>query len=116
MFRFANLGEFSKVYLAHASPRDHHASPIFADLSGLCPVLIQVASTEVLLDDSRGVYSRLLETGGESTLEVYADVIHAWQMCDGIVPEARVALGNAVAFISSKVSTDQMVAALTEVQ
>ena len=46
--------------------------------------------------------------------EVFADIIHAWQMCDGIVPEARVALTNAVTFITAKVSTDRKVAALTE--
>lgn len=114
MFRFDNLEEFSSVYLGSAPPSDPRASPLFANLAGLCPVLIQVASTEVLLDDSRRVYAGLIAAGGESRLEVYADVIHAWQMCDGILPEARVALSRAVAFITAKISTDLKVAALTE--
>lgn len=114
MFRFENLEQFSSVYLGDASPGDPRASPLFADLSGLCPLLIQVASTEVLLDDSRGVYRKLIDSGGESTLEVYTDVIHAWQMCDGIVPEARVALTSAVAFINAKVFPDTTVPAITE--
>lgn len=108
MFRLANLEQFSSVYLGGVPASDTRASPLLADLHGLCPLLIQVASTEVLLDDSRGVYQKVLAAGGEARLEVYADVIHAWQMCDGIVPEARVALGNAVAFITSRVSTTSL--------
>ncbi len=114
MFRFANLEAFSRTYLGDNSPSDPRASPLFADLSGLCPVLIQVSSTEVLLDDSTRVDAKVRAAGGESRLEVYDDVVHAWQMLDGLVPEARVAITGAVAFITEKITTDRMVAVLTE--
>lgn len=114
MFRFANLEDFSHAYLGDNSAGDPRASPLFADLSDLCPILIQVSSTEVLLDDSTRLNTKIRAAGGESRLEVYPDVIHAWQMLDGLVPEARVALTSAVAFISEKIITDRMVAVLTE--
>jgi len=87
------------VYLRDASPLNPEASPLFADLSGLPPLLIQVGSTELLLDDARGVHEKALAAGGASRLEIYDDVVHAWQMLDGIVPEASAALDDAANFI-----------------
>ncbi|HLM56029.1 MAG TPA: alpha/beta hydrolase [Pyrinomonadaceae bacterium] len=99
MFRPANIGEFASAYLGAASPLDAYASPVYADLGGLPPVLLQVGSTELLLDDSRRVHSKILEAGGRSELEVYEDIFHCWQMLDGIVPEAGEALRRASHFI-----------------
>ena len=100
MFRTPNIAEFARAYLdSDTSPRDAYASPLFADLSGLPPLLLQVGSNELLLDDARGVDERVRAAGGASRLEVYADVFHCWQMTDGLVPEARAALRQAAAFI-----------------
>lgn len=99
MFRPENTGAFASVYLAGASPRDAYASPVFADLRGLPPVLLQVGSTELLLDDARRVHDKIQAAGGTSRLEVYEDVAHCWQMLDGLVPEARDALRQAGTFI-----------------
>ena len=99
MFRPANIGEFASAYLGGASPLDPYASPVYADLGRLPPVLLQVGSTELLLDDSRRVHAKILETGGRSELEVYEDIFHCWQMLDGIVPEAGEALRRASLFV-----------------
>ncbi|HKS26618.1 MAG TPA: alpha/beta hydrolase [Pyrinomonadaceae bacterium] len=99
MFRPSNVTEFAGAYLGEASPLAAYASPVFADLVGLPPVLLQVGSTELLLDDSRRVHDKIQEAGGESRLEVYEDVFHCWQMMDGILPEARTALRQAAEFI-----------------
>jgi len=99
MFRTGNISAFASVYLRDASPLNPEASPLFADLSGLPPLLIQVGSTELLLDDARGVHEKALAAGGASRLEIYDDVVHAWQMLDGIVPEASAALDDAANFI-----------------
>ena len=69
------------------------------DLHGLPPLVLQVGSTELLLDDSRRVHERVIAAGGESHLSVYDDVHHGWQMLTPFVPEARSALGEAAAFI-----------------
>jgi len=97
--RTDNCGEFAAAYLGAASPLDPYASPLFGDLGGLPPVLLQVGSTELLLDDARRVHEKIREAGGLSELEVFDDVPHVWQMLDGFVPEARAALLGAVRFI-----------------
>ncbi len=101
MFRTENIEEFVAAYLpAGASPRDPYASPAHAaDFSNLPPILLQVGSTEILLDDSTLVHDKIQAAGGASRLEIYEDLPHSWQMLDGLVPEARLALGRAASFI-----------------
>ena len=48
----ASVEEMARAYLGSAAPRTPLASPLFADLRGLPPLLIHVGSDEVLLDDS----------------------------------------------------------------
>jgi monoterpene epsilon-lactone hydrolase len=99
MFHPENIKEFASAYLGGASPRDPRASPLFADLSGLPPLLLHVGSRELLLDDARGVHERIQEAGGESTLRVFDGVPHGWQLLDGLVPEARSSLAEAARFV-----------------
>ena len=99
MFHPENIPEYAAVYLGEHSPLDPYASPVHADLSGLPPVLLQVGSTELLLDDSRRVHSKIQDAGGISELRIFDDLAHCWQMLDGLVPEAREALKDAAAFI-----------------
>lgn len=103
MFRPSNVTEFAGAYLGDASPLDSYASPVFADLKGLPPLLLQVGSTELLLDDSRRIHDKIQLAGGESRLEIYEEVFHCWQMLDGFLPEARAALRQAAAFIREHV-------------
>jgi acetyl esterase/lipase len=100
MFRPENIPAFAAVYLGGAAPADDpRASPVYAELRGLPPMLLQVGSTELLLDDSRRVHERVIAAGGTSQLSIYDDVHHGWQMLAAFVPEARAALGEAAAFI-----------------
>lgn len=98
LFRPENIEEFGKAYLGDAPADEPYVSLVFADLGGLPPMLLQVGSTELLLDDSRRVHEKILASGGSSRLEVFGDVPHCWQMFDGIVPEARIALRQAADF------------------
>jgi epsilon-lactone hydrolase len=100
MFRPENIAAAASLYLDGASPRNPYASPVFADLSGLPPMLIQVGSTELLLDDSRQIHAKVQEAGGASRLEVFEGVSHVWQIFDGLVPESREAMRRAAEFIS----------------
>jgi acetyl esterase/lipase len=99
MFRPENNAEFASAYLGATSPFDSYASPLHADLSGLPPLLFQIGSTELLLDDSRRAHQKIQAAKGISQLEIYDDVAHCWQMLDGLVPEARDALRQAANFI-----------------
>lgn len=102
MFRPPNIAEFASAYLGNSSPMDPLASPVFANLGGLPPLLFQVGSTELLLDDSRRVHDRVLAAGGHSQIEIFTDVPHCWQMWDGFMPEARAALRQAAEFIRAR--------------
>jgi acetyl esterase/lipase len=97
-----NIPAFAGVYLGDRSPRTPYASPLFGDLAGLPPFLLQVASTELLLDDARQVHDKTRAAGGASTLEVCEGVLHAWHMLDGLMPEARRALRRAAAFVNER--------------
>jgi acetyl esterase/lipase len=104
MFHTENIAEFAVVYLGDASPHDAYASPAFASFGELPPILLQVGSTELLLDDSRRVHDKIQEAKGTSKLEIYDNLVHGWQLLYGIVPEARVALRQAAKFICEHAS------------
>lgn len=104
MFRPRNIPDFARAYLGAASPLNPYASPVYADLRGLPPLLLQVESTELLLDDARRVHDKVRETGGVSRLEVADGVFHGWQMLDGFMPEATQALDQASSFMSEPTS------------
>ena len=103
MFRSENFVEFARAYLGGASPRCPGASPLplFAALHGLPPTLLQVGSTELLLDDARRVHCKIQEAGGASRLESFDGTCHGWHLLDGLVPEARTALRQAASFVGS---------------
>ena len=90
------------VYLGGADPRSPLASPLFADLHGLPPVLIQVGSDEVLLSDSTSFAERAQAVGADVTLEVWKNMQHVWQFAFRYLPEARQALGGIGEFIAEK--------------
>jgi acetyl esterase/lipase len=99
MFHTENIPAFARVYLGGASPDDARASPLFGYAGGLPPVLMQVGSTEVLLDDARRMHERIRAAGGRSTLTVYDDVMHGWHLLAPWVPEAARAVAEIAAFV-----------------
>lgn len=102
MFEPENIHAFAIAALGDDAPRNApDVSPAFAELHDLPPVLLHVASTELLLDDARRVHERILGAGGESTLRVYDDVPHCWQMLYPFVPESVESLREAAAFIDA---------------
>ncbi len=90
-----------KSYLPDGDPTTETASPLYGDLTGLPPVLIQVGSDEVLLDDSRRFAQRAREMGVQVQLAIYQDMTHVWQMAAGIIPEARKAVEEIGDFMKS---------------
>jgi acetyl esterase/lipase len=88
-------------YVGGGDASNPYISPIFADLTGLPPLLIQVGSHEVLLSDAL----RLAERAGISdvpvTLEVTPGVPHVFQAYAAMLDEAGVALDRAAAFLKA---------------
>jgi monoterpene epsilon-lactone hydrolase len=77
------------MYLGPAGRRDPLASPLYADLKGLPPMLIQVGTHEILLDDSRRFAERAKQEGVEVELEVWDGMFHVWQFHCPFMPESR---------------------------
>ena len=93
------LLRIAKVYLDGKDPRAPLASPIHADLTGLPPLLLQVGSIEVLLDDSTLLKTRANEAGVPVEMEVWEDMPHVWHHYAPILPEARKAIGKIGDFV-----------------
>ncbi len=92
------LMRLAEWYLAGTKPDHPLASPLFADLSGLPPLLIQVGSAETLLDDAREIHDRAKTAGVDSTLEVWDEMIHVWHLFHFMLPEGAKALDKIGAF------------------
>ena len=81
------LRMLATAYLDGADPTDPLASPLFADLHGLPPLLLQVGGREALLDDTTGLAARARAAGVDVTLEVIDGAIHIWQYFGPDLPE-----------------------------
>jgi monoterpene epsilon-lactone hydrolase len=91
--------QIKPLYLREVDLRDPLASPLFGDLHGLPPLLIQVGSDETLLCDATAFAQRAQESGVDVTLEVWPGMQHEWQMTASMVPEARAAIQKIGEFI-----------------
>lgn len=85
-------------------PRDPLVSPVFGDLSGLPPLLLQVGGEECLLDDTRMVATAGERDGVDVHLDVWPEMQHVFQVAAGNMPEADEALARAARFIGSHVT------------
>lgn len=88
-----------KAYLGDADPRTPLAAPIYADLKGLPPLLIQVGTAEVLLDDSTRLAERAKGAGVDVTLEPWEDMIHVWHGFAPMLPEGQQAIDRIGEFV-----------------
>jgi epsilon-lactone hydrolase len=87
-------------YLGDRDPSSPLASPVFADLSGLPPLLIQAGSHEVLLSDATRLAARAARSDVATTLDVVPGVPHVFQSFAVMLDEASDALDRAAAFIA----------------
>ena len=88
-------------YATSYDPADGRISPVFADLTGLPPLLIQVGGNEVLLDDATRLAARAASDGVAVTLDVTPEVPHVFVGFAGMLDEADQALARAGRFIGS---------------
>jgi monoterpene epsilon-lactone hydrolase len=93
------LTRWAEAYMQGQDARTPLASPIFADLSGLPPLLIQVGTEEALLDDSTELAARAKAAGVDTTLEVWDEMIHVWPYFYPILREGREAIARIGDFI-----------------
>lgn len=88
-----------EAYLQGRDPADPLASPVFANLAGLPPLLIQVGSRERLLSDSLRVAAKADADGVEVKLEVYDGCVHLWHWWAPDAPETAAAVKSISEFV-----------------
>jgi monoterpene epsilon-lactone hydrolase len=98
----AMLRQFASDYLSGADPKTPLASPLFASLSGLPPLLVQVGTADVLLSDSERLAKAAAEAGVDVTLESGDGLPHVFQLMLG-TPEAAEATERIGKFLRAKV-------------
>jgi acetyl esterase/lipase len=79
--------------------RDALISPLFADLNGFPPTLIQVGSSETLIDDSVRFARALGLADAAVTLQIWPNMIHAWPMWNAKLADGRRALKQMGEFV-----------------
>jgi acetyl esterase/lipase len=107
MFHGADIAPSARYYLGDVDPKTPLASPLYADLRGLPPILIHVGQDEVLRDDSTRLAERARAAGVRVELKVWPVVPHAWQLALRQVPEAAQSLREATAFFQSFIAQSQ---------
>lgn len=101
-----NPDGMDKVIEAYCPGRDlkePYLSPLFGDLKGLPPLLIQVGDAEILLSDSVDFAQRAKEAGVDVTLEVWDEMIHVFQFFAPMLPEGVEAINVIGKFVKSHV-------------
>jgi monoterpene epsilon-lactone hydrolase len=96
----------ARAVLGRESARNPLASPVFADLSGLPPILAHVGRAEALRDDSTRLIARARAAGVAAQIELWPDVPHAWQLMR-FIPEARQSRERAIAFLKDRMDSQR---------
>ena len=104
MFHGEGMERAVAPYLAGADPRNPLASPLYAELHGLPPLLIHAGTYEVLLDDSRRLAERARAAGTTTELQTWPVVPHVWQLFR--MPESAQSMDAAAAFLKAKLGGD----------
>jgi monoterpene epsilon-lactone hydrolase len=79
------------------------ASPLYADLRGLPPLLIMVGTHEALFDDSTRFAAKAEAAGVEVQLDIWEEMIHVWPFFADILPEGRQAIDKIGDYIKARV-------------
>jgi acetyl esterase/lipase len=103
MFDHESVGRAAEYYLGEGDRRAPLASPLYADLQGLPPLLIHVGADETLLDDSRRLAERAQRAGVKTQIKIWPAVPHVWQLFQRWIPEGRSSLREASMFFAREV-------------
>lgn len=91
--------KMARAYLAGGDLRNPLAAPIYADLTGLPPLLIQVGEREILFDDSSRMTEKARQAGVDVTLREWKGQIHVWQIFASRLDEGQAAIEELGAFV-----------------
>jgi acetyl esterase/lipase len=89
----------ANLYLSGANPRHPHAAPIYGDLRGLPPLLIQVGAVETLLDDSIALARKAGTADVPVDLQIWPEMIHIWHIFHPMLTSGRRAIAAGGSFV-----------------
>ncbi len=95
----SGLVPMAKHYAGSHDLKHPLVSPLYADLTGLPPLLIHVGDAEILLDDSTRIAERAQAAGVDVTLEVWPEMVHVWHVFAKILPEGQQAIDRIGEFV-----------------
>jgi len=95
----AGLLQMAAAYLGGKAPRTPLAAPLYADLSGLPPLLIQVGTAETLLDDASRLAERARTAGVTVSYEPWESMIHVWHLFAPMLDEGQQAIDRIGGFV-----------------
>ncbi len=98
------LEKSRKMYLKGNTLTQPLASPIYADLHGLPPLMIQVGSNELLLDDIIKFHKKAVESEVEVSFELWKDMFHSFQIFSSSIEEGQNAIDSAGIYIKKVLS------------
>jgi acetyl esterase/lipase len=104
MLGTAGMPQTVRHYIGDMDPKTPLASPLYAELRGLPPIMIHVGNDEILLDDSTQFTERARAAGVDVNLEVWEGMWHVFPSLAGAVPEAREAIEKIGQFVKRRLS------------
>ncbi|HII83709.1 MAG TPA: alpha/beta hydrolase, partial [Methanobacterium subterraneum] len=93
------LENFKKSYLKGQNPSNPLASPIYGNLEGIPPLLMQCGSRELLLCDVNRLRDLAIEKDVKVNLEVWQGMFHSWQLFYSHLPESEGSLRSIGDFV-----------------
>ena len=97
------LEDAKQLYLGQGNAKDPLASPLYGDLSGLPPLLLQCGSEEMLRDDSVRLAAKAKAAGVDVTFEEWDEMVHVWHLFADRLADGRMALARVGEFVRAHI-------------
>ncbi len=110
------LGSFAQKYIGNNNNKNPFISPLYADLSNLPPIFIQVGGREILFDDATRLAKKLKKAGCDVELDIWDEMFHVWHSLGGMIPEAQKAISAMGDFIINTYQTSSSVKKIESVK
>jgi acetyl esterase/lipase len=104
MITKTELQQSAKLYLGDTDSKNPLASPIYADLKRLPPLLIQTGTEEIALDDTIRFVEKAKEAGVDVTSDIWSGMWHVFQIFGNLMPESKKAIEKIGKFVQEIVS------------
>ena len=99
----SSLQKCSTAYRGNSDPRNPLMSPLYGDLSGLPPLLLQCGSEEMLRDDSVRLAAKARAAGVDVTFEEWDEMVHVWHLFADRLADGRKALARVGEFVRAHI-------------